>query len=203
MTAKSLPSGYAQIDRWSLKQASRRDVLLVGVVGLVIMLMSLAAASFVVEATSDSDVITLEGEVFIIGLGVGTVLGIVLHELVHGVFFFVFGGRPRFGFKPWTRFGPVFYAAAPGSYLRRADYIGVGLAPAVLVTALLMIVLVFVSAGGLLFAIVLWAFLLNAVGSAGDLLIIRKVISYSSTIYFEDTADGFFAYGLTSGQESS
>ena len=114
MTAKSLPSGYAQIDRWSLKQASRRDVLLVGVVGLVIMLMSLAAASFVVEATSDSDVITLEGEVFIIGLGVGTVLGIVLHELVHGVFFFVFGGRPRFGFKPWTRFGPVFYAAAPG-----------------------------------------------------------------------------------------
>ena len=195
MTAQSLPSGYSQVDRWTLKQATFRDILFMGVISLVVMLVSLVAVSLVVGAATGSDRITFEGRVFIIGLVTGIVLGIVLHEFVHGVFFFAFGARPRLGFKLWTRFGPVFYATAPGGYLRRGEYAAVGLAPTVFLTMLLLIVLALVSASGLLTAVVLWAFLFNAVGSAGDLLIIRRVMSYPGTTCFQDTKDGFAAFG--------
>ena len=198
VNTKRLPSDYTEVDRWSLKQGSGRDILLVNVFGLVLMLISLFAVTFVLAVTTDSDGITLEGHALIIGLVIGLVIGVVLHELVHGVFFFAFGARPRFGFKPWTRFGPVFYAAAPGSYLRRAEYVAVCLAPMVLLTVLPTIVLVFVPASGLLFSVVLWVLLLNGAGSAGDLLITRKVISYPDMTYFEDNDDGFVVFGPAS-----
>ena len=84
---------------------------------------------------------TIGGGTLIIGIVPGAVMGVVLHELVHGVFFLAFGGRPRFGFKPWTRLGPVFYAAAPGSYFTKLEYAASGLAPAVLLTVLLAVAL--------------------------------------------------------------
>ena len=74
----------------------------------------------------DDPDVTIGGGTLIIGIVPGAVMGVVLHELVHGVFFLVFGGRPRFGFKPWTRLGPVFYAGAPGSYFTKLEYAASG-----------------------------------------------------------------------------
>ena len=135
MGDRRLPEGYVEIGQWTLKQASVKELLLMGLVGLVALFSSLAAACFVIGTATDSGEITIDGGTFLSGLLLGGVLGVVLHEAVHGVFFLAFGGRPRFGFKPWTRFGPVFYAAAPGSYLDRPRYLAAGLAPAVLLTA--------------------------------------------------------------------
>ena len=120
MGGRLLPEGYVEIDRWSLKQASVKDFLVLALVGLVAFFGSLAAAGFIVGAATGSAETTIDGGTFVVGFLVGFVLGVILHEAVHGVFFLAFGGRPRFGFKPWTRFGPVFYAAAPGSYLEQA-----------------------------------------------------------------------------------
>ena len=195
MGGKHLPEGYVEIDRWSLKQASVKDFLLFGLVGLVAFFASLAAAALVVEAAADSTETTIDGGTFVVGFLVGLVVGVILHEAVHGIFFLAFGGRPRFGFKPWTRFGPVFYAAAPGSYLSRPRYVAVGLAPAVLLTAALAAALAGVAADDLLASIVLWAFVLNVAGSAGDMVMMRKVMSYPGTTRFEDTGEGFVAYG--------
>ena len=119
-----------------------------------------------------------------------------------GVSFLAFGARPRFGFKPWTRLGPVLYAAAPGSYLTKFEYAAAGLAPAVLLTVALVVVLSLVAASGILAAVVMWAILLNVGGSAGDMLMMLKLASFPRITYFEDTGEGFVAYGLASGLES-
>ena len=114
----------------------------------------------------DSDV-TIGGGTLIIGIVPGAVIGVALHELVHGVFFLTFGGRPRFGFKPWTRLGPVFYAAAPGSYFTKLEYAASGLAPAVLLTVLLAVGLALVAENDVLASVVGWALLLNGHGVGG------------------------------------
>ena len=197
MSGRHLPRGYVETGRWSLKQATPADVLLAIFVGLsapiaLLILGSLAAGP------DDADV-TIDGGTFIIGFVLGFVACVVLHELVHGVFFLTFGGRPRFGFKPWTRFGPVFYAAAPGSYLTKLEYLAAGLAPAVLLTVLLAVALALVAGNHGLASVVGWALVLNVMGSAGDVLVMRKLASYPRATRFEDTGEGFVAYGPASG----
>ena len=109
--------------------------------------------------------------------------------------FLAFRARPTFGFKPWTRLGPVFYVSAPGSYLRRDEYLAVGLAPVSLLTVLLLVAAMLLPAGSASTAIVLFAVAFNVAGSVGDMLIARQVLVYPGETYFQDTADGFIAYG--------
>ena len=195
MGGRRLPEGYVEIDRWTAKQASAKESLLSVLIGLVAFVAALSATAFIVGAATGSGEVTIDGGTFLVGFLVGLVFGVILHEAVHGVFFLAFGGRPRFGFKPWTKFGPVFYAAAPGSYLKRPRYLAAGLAPAVLLTAALAATLALVAAEDLLTSVVMWAFVLNVAGSAGDILMMRKVMTYPHASRFEDTGDGFVVYG--------
>ena len=202
MSGRRLPEGYNEIGRWTLNQASVKELLLFGLVGLFAFFAALSATAFVVGTATDSGEVTIDGGTFFSGLLLGGVLGVILHEAVHGVFFLAFGGRPRFGLKPWTRFGPVFYAAAPGSYLDRPRYLATGLAPAVLLTSVLAVALAFAAEDDLLASVVTWAFVLNVAGSAGDMLMMRKVMSYPRATRFEDTGEGFVAYGSAGSLES-
>ena len=202
MGGRRLPEGYIEVGRWTLKQASAKEVVLAGLVGLVAFFASLAAAGLVIGIVTDSGEMTIGGETFLSGFLLGIVLGVILHEAVHGVFFLAFGGRPRFGFKPWTKLGPVFYAAAPGSFFDRPRYLAAGLAPAVLLTLALAAALALVAADDLLASIITWAFVLNVAGSAGDMLMMHKVMAYPHAFHFEDTGEGFVAYGPAGGLES-
>ena len=195
MGAARLPEGYVEIDRWTVDHASAKDMLLTIVVGLVAFFGALFAALIIIGAATGTGETTIDGGSFVVGFLVGLVVGVVLHEGVHGVLFLAFGGRPRFGFMPWTRFGPVFYAAAPGSYLDRPRYLAAGLGPAVLLTAALAAALALVADDDLLASVATWAFVLNVAGSAGDMLMMRKVASYPGTTRFEDTGEGFVAFG--------
>ena len=195
MDGRRPPEGYVELSRWTLNQASMKDLLISILVGLVTFFAALAAAGLAIATATGSTERTFDGAAFLSGLLLGALLGVILHEGFHGAFFMAFGGRPRFGFKPWTRFGPVFYAASPGSYFDRPRYLAAGLAPAVLLTAVLGAALPFVAAHDLLASIVMWAFALNLSGSAGDMIMMRKVMSYPRATRFEDTGEGFVAYG--------
>ncbi len=206
MAASSLPPDYTEVGRWSLTQASVKERLLAGVAMLILFFISLATVSLIGSVVTGSDRITMEGSTLITGSLIGVVVGVTLHELVHGAVFLAFHARPRFGFKPWTRFGPVFFATSPGNYLPRTQYLAVALSTALLLTAALAAAIATAFAldlqGGLLSSVLLWAFLLNAVGSAGDLFIASKVMGYPGATYFEDTSEGFVAYGPASVDRS-
>lgn len=88
----------------------------------------------------------------------------VVHELVHGLFFRFFGGRPRYG-AGITLFVPYFYATSPGRFSPRQMII-IGLAPLVTISA--------VSVAGAIVAPTLVGYLAvvfigNAAGAVGDL----------------------------------
>jgi hypothetical protein len=108
-------------------------------------------------------------------------LVLLTHELVHGLFYWLFAGkRPRFGIQ-----GIAPYAAAPpGIYFPRNQVLIVGLAPLLLLTLfgipLLLIVPVQVV------PILLFFVALNASGSTMDLLMVISLLSFSADTLMED-----------------
>jgi hypothetical protein len=118
----------------------------------------------------------------------GVALSIVLHELVHGAFFWLFSHtRPRFGFR-----GGYAYASAPGWFFPRRQYLVIGLAPLVILSVVGMILVAFVPLEAL--AMLLVAMIVNASGSVGDLWIVSKVIRERRNIIVEDLGDGMNFY---------
>ncbi len=111
MGNRHLPENYVEVGRWGLKQASFMDILLALIVGLSVPTALLILGSLLAGPRASN--VTISAGTSVIGISLGFVMGVALHELVHGVFFLAFGGRPRFDFKPLTRLGPVSCTAAP------------------------------------------------------------------------------------------
>ena len=116
------------------------------------------------------------------------VLMILLHEGVHGLFFWLFTGeRPRFGFV-----GAYAYAAAPDWYIPRNRYLLVGLAPLVVLSAVGTLLMPFASAPVLF--LVLVVVVLNAAGSVGDLAMTAWVIVRPKSALIRDAGDAITVY---------
>lgn len=117
---------------------------------------------------------------------------LVVHEGVHGVFFWLFTrDRPRFGYKGW-----YLYASAPGWYLSRNRFLIVGLSPLISMTAAaigLTMVLPPVAA-----AVVLVGAAFNVAGSVGDLYMCARLLAVPSSGVVEDRPDGITWHVATS-----
>jgi hypothetical protein len=118
--------------------------------------------------------------VVIVALAVTLGVGVV-HELVHGLFFWLFTReRPAFGAKSL-----YFYAGAPGWYLPRSRHIIVGLMPFVVITAVGFILALVVPVTA-----AVWILLLvvaNASGAAGDLMAAVWLLRQPSETLVQDT----------------
>ena len=127
----------------------------------------------------------------VIGLvGIFAVM-IVVHELLHGVFFWIFTHqRPRFGLRGWYAF-----ASAPGWYFPRRQYLVIGLAPFVVLSLLGMILMAVLPVG--VIALTLFAVTLNAASSIGDLWVCLRLTLHRGPIAVEDVGDGMYFYALS------
>jgi hypothetical protein len=115
---------------------------------------------------------------------------IVVHELFHGLFFWIFTRRrPRFGMGGWYAF-----ASAPGWYFPRRQYLVIGLAPVVALSVIGMVLLAILPAGMII--ITLFAVVLNAASSVGDLWIIFRLLLERRPVVVEDEGDGMYFYVL-------
>ena len=201
--ARALPPGYAEVDRWELSQASSWSWLTMAAFSLAALILTwLLAAAFLALLNGGEWEISVRGEALLPALVLGLVLTVVLHELIHGIGFWVCGARPRFGFKPWTKLGPVFYASAPGFHLRRREYLAAGLAPLTVLTVALFGALALLPVDSVFSFAALVMVGLNASGSVGDVVMARKVLSHSSESYFEDRGEGFVVYGTSQEAEA-
>ena len=121
---------------------------------------------------------------------VALVLVMLIHELVHGMFYWQFAGRrPILGIK-----GLGVYVAAPSEvYFPRSRYLVVGIAPLVLLTlaGLLLVIIVPVAVVRILILFVA----LNAAGAAGDLLMVARLLSYSPDTLMQDSGSAVIVYG--------
>ena len=124
----------------------------------------------------------------ILGILISLIGVIILHELIHGVFFWVITGqRPHFGFK-----GAYAFAAAPTWYIARGPYLIIGLSPLVLISI----------AGVLLIPVVplkilsplAIAFTFNAAGAIGDAAIVAYLLTLSPKVLVNDRGDAVAIY---------
>jgi len=113
---------------------------------------------------------------------------IVLHEGAHGIFLAWFTHRrPAFAFR-----GYYAYAAAPGWYFPRNQYMLVSLAPLVLLSLLGLVALAFVPTGWFLAVISFIAF--NGSGAVGDLAVFFWLLSQPSTCLAYDVGEAVTLY---------
>lgn len=118
-----------------------------------------------------------------ISLLVMLVIMLILHEAIHGIFFWVFcRARPKFAFK-----GLYAYAGMPGWYIPRSKYLVTALAPFLLITLVGVLLL------GLLpstwFVPLLGVLVSNAAGSVGDLVVVVWLIFQPRGSMAQDRGD--------------
>jgi hypothetical protein len=127
--------------------------------------------------------------VLYIGVLFGTV---VAHELIHGLFFRIFGGKPRYG-AGIKYFFPYFYATSPGDAFPLRQMLIIGLAPLFTLSTLsLFSALVVPSLGGYLAVV----FVSNAAGAVGDIWMTGRLVKFLSLkdATVVDLADGIAIY---------
>ncbi|GCE05985.1 DUF3267 domain-containing protein [Dictyobacter aurantiacus] len=120
---------------------------------------------------------------------VGYLLILCVHELIHGVVFAFWGGRPHFG----ARLPLALYCGASQQLFRRDHYLAVGLAPLIFLTLLGIIVTIFYPGPA---SYLLFAFAGNFSGAAGDVVVARRVARLPKPTLIEDTEVGYTAWKL-------
>jgi len=183
-----LPAHYRQVGSFDITKNKRLLVLLnfVGMVGLGVSGMLFTAIlswlrpeaveqAFELEMDSLAQLVILIGVVFALVL-----LNTVLHEAIHGFFFWLFThSRPRFAFH-WT----YAYAAAPDWYLLKYQYLVTALAPLLLISLIGILLFLFAPAGWL--ASVWFVLVINSAGSVGDLAVAIWLVWQPSTCMAQD-----------------
>jgi hypothetical protein len=115
-------------------------------------------------------------------------VAIILHELVHGLFFWLFARhRPEFGLGTGYAF-----AAMPDWYFPKLQYLVIGLSPLVLLTGLGLLLSTFVPLSWL--AALLAGMVINAGGAIGDIYVCWRIALDAPELWIKDTGDGFQLY---------
>ncbi len=193
---QNLPEEYHLSKSFDLKN---RKVLIwlnvLGVIALIffvwlfgIVFMVLRPESFgSIKINSDSFVDTI---LFILTLGVTIFVVLVLHELIHGLFFWLFSRqKPMFGFK-----GFYAYATLPGWYFPKNQYLVIGSAPLIIISILGIVFVPIVPFNSLW--IIFLALVVNASGAIGDLYVIASLILQPKTTMALDFTDTITFYTL-------
>ena len=124
----------------------------------------------------------------LVGLVILYAVVILLHEALHGVFFWLYTHkRPVFAFK-----GAYAYAAAPEWFLPRNVYFVTAVAP--LVGISLMGLAMFAVVPPSWFLPVLAALIINAGGAAGDLWVAGWLLRQPPACYANDRGDAITLY---------
>ncbi|HEX2924229.1 MAG TPA: DUF3267 domain-containing protein [Chloroflexota bacterium] len=139
----------------------------------------------------------VEGSYELDGLGVAVVLGSLIgltilvalaHELIHGLFFWlVTRRRPTFGFR-----GPYAFAASPGCYIHRDQYLVIGLAPLVLMSLIGLVLLLMVPVEAIPAVALMVVF--NGAGSVADIFTVGLLLTRPRATLVCDRGDGCAIY---------
>ena len=124
----------------------------------------------------------------LVALFIGTV---ILHELIHGVFMSIYGGKPSYGAGIAHYILPYFYTTTKTVFLRN-QFIVIAIAPLVVIS------MVGIGLMAALPSIAHWIFILlvlNASGAVGDLWVTRNVLRCPKQVLLEDRKNGLIIYG--------
>lgn len=192
---QTLPPGYYEVGTLDLR-SNRRALIILNVVGALLLLLagwlSIRLGLWLrPEAVSqlsfqiDSAVVAIK---VILALLAITAVMLVVHEAIHGVFFWLFtGSRPGFGIGAGYA-----YASAKGWYLPRGQYFITSLAPLVVISVLGMAL---AAAAPLNWFVPLLALvIMNASGAVGDLAVAGWLLMQPDDCLAQDKGDAVTLY---------
>lgn len=119
---------------------------------------------------------------------------IILHELIHGLFFKLYGGKPKFGVGLMYRVLPYAYATAHGQQYTFRQMLVIGMSPFVLICAAAVVVALAVPSLTQYAAV---AFIGNFAGAVGDMWLMRQIARFRSlsNLMFVDLKSGIAVHG--------
>ncbi len=187
MPLTSLPPDYQEA--YALRVTQGRRLLWLNVIALAVVPLWMVVWGGLLtgyHALGAPLVITTLPQDIPDGLGWGLVLLVLpLHEWVHGLAIRRAGHRPRYGIKPLKG---VLYATADGAFFWRNQYIGMALAPLVVISAACALLMAVLPFGLAYWAAV--AGILNATGAIADIWMAWIARRYMPDAIFQDEADG-------------
>jgi hypothetical protein len=193
-STRTLPGGYIQTDEINLARNKGLAVVL-NIVGFFIIIFSFILLVLFARWARPglfSDAFTYNTNLSTIGallvLIVLVTLSLILHELIHGFFFWIF-----------TRSKPVYalnlayaYASAPLWYIPVSQYWIIGLAPLVLIDTIGLLLIILTPASWVLLLIFLVAS--NTGGAVGDLWVAFRLLRASPDCLINDVGDSVAFY---------
>ena len=188
-STKVLPEGYIQAGQVNLKKNKGLAILLnifaffVSIFSFI--LLSSFAAMLRPELMNTSETISIGA---LVGLALVVVLLLTIHELIHGIFFWMFThSKPVFAIRMFYA-----YAGAPDWYIPVRQFLWVAAAPLVIIDAVGLLLILVVPQSWIIYIICLVAF--HTGGSIGDLLVLVRLIKMPPTSFANDTGDVMTVY---------
>jgi len=183
-STQTLPEGYAQSGEINLKKNKRLAITLNIVAFFVFVISFYLLSSFAALVRPDlmntSGSMTAGGWAVLVGL---VVILFTIHELIHGFFFWVFTrGKPVFAIRLFYA-----YAGAPDWYIPTRQFAFVAVAPLVIIGAVGLLLILLAPIRWIMFIIFFVA--MNTGGSAGDLLVLTRLVKLPPTCLANDTGD--------------
>ena len=183
-STQMLPDGYFQSGEINLKKNKRLAILL-NIVAFFIFIISFVLLSIFgtvirLGTMNISGSISAGPVLILMGL---TVFILIIHELIHGVFFWMFSrSNPIFAIRPLYA-----YAGAPTWFFPNRQYATIALAPLVIIGAIGLLLMMLAPVSWLLMIAFLVA--LNTGGAMGDLFVFIRLLKLSRICYVNDTGD--------------
>jgi hypothetical protein len=190
---QTLPENFVLAWSFDLKHNTRLNIIL-QIVGLVWMalagwLLTLCVTWIRPELKSalttgiQFDMLSVLGLLIVV-----MIVAILIHELVHGFFFWLFSRhRPKFGIGMGYAF-----AAMPDWFFPKQQYLVIGLSPLVALTVLGLAASIFVPFAWL--GALLAGMTINAGGAIGDMYICWRIAIDAPEVWINDKGDGFQLY---------
>jgi hypothetical protein len=181
---QTLPAGYAQSNQIDLKKDKRLTILLnlgaLFVFAISFYLLSAFMAWVRPDIMTFSVTITVTKILGALGL---TVIILLLHEGIHGLFFWIFSrSRPVFGLRPLYA-----YAGAPNWFFPKQQFAITALGPLVIIGIVGLLLLLLAPISWILMIVLLVA--LNTSGASGDVFVFIRLLKSSPTSFAKDTGE--------------
>ncbi len=194
---QTLPPTYRKLGTLDVS-TNQRLLLILNLIGLVVVgicgwlffrVLITVRPGDAARIVQQAQKFTITGTIELIAaIAALTVAHVILHEAIHGIFFWLFTrSRPQFAFR-WT----YAYAAAPNWFIPRNAFLITTLAPLVLITLAGLILFYFVPATGL--APIWYIITMNAGGAVGDLAVAGWLLGQPPACLAQDRGDAVTLY---------
>lgn len=179
-----LPQGYKELEQIDL-QKDKKMAFLVNGIGVIIMVITFFIGHALVPI---AELYRMNGILPWIVIFAGTILYMVLHELVHGIFMFHYSKK-----KPFYGYTGMYAYAGSKCYFNKKSYIVIALAPIVIWGIVLLVLnLIFQETW---FWVIYFIQICNLSGAAGDLYVSYRFSKLPEDILINDIGVSMTIYG--------